>query len=402
MWEDKDKSKGQLLNELAELRRRFAELDKSEDEHKRAGKQLREASLYVRSLIEVSLDPLVTISPEGKITDLNKATELVTGFSREQLLGRDFSDYFTEPEKARESYHEVFTKGFVKDYPLAVRHTSGEVTYVQYNATVYKNEAGEVQGVFAAARDITKLKRTEEKLKQTLNGLERSNKELEQFAFIVSHDLQEPLRMVASFTQLLEESYKGKLDKDADEFIYYIVDGTTRMQRMIEDVLMYSRVGTRGKPFEPTDCEKVLDQGVTNLKVAIEENDATVTHDSLPTIMADASQMVELIQNLIGNAIKFRKKEDPPHVHVSAEKKDNEWVFSVRDNGIGIAPEFFGRLFNIFQRLHGREEYPGTGIGLAICKKIVERHGGRIWVESEPGKGSTFYFTIPAERGERT
>jgi light-regulated signal transduction histidine kinase (bacteriophytochrome) len=171
---------------------------------------------------------------------------------------------------------------------------------------------------------------------------------------------------------------------------------------MIEDVLMYSRVGTRGKPFEPTDCEKVFDQGVTNLKVAIEENDATVTHDSLPTIMADASQMVELIQNLIGNAIKFRKKEDPPHVHVSAEKKDNEWGFSVHDNGIGMAPEFFGRLFKIFQRLHGREEYPGTGIGLAICKKIVERHGGRIWVESEPGKGSTFYFTIPAERGERT
>ncbi len=224
--------------------------------------------------------------------------------------------------------------------------------------------------------------------------LARSNAELEQFAYVASHDLQEPLRMISGFTQLLERRYKGKLDRSADEFIAYIVDGATRMQRMIEDLLAYSRVGTRGKPFEPTNIEAAFDQAVANLKVIIEENNAFVTHDPLPAIMADPTQIIQLFQNLISNGIKFRR-EEPPHVHVSARRKENEWVFSVKDNGIGIAPEFFGRLFQLFQRQYTKSEYPGTGIGLAICKRIVERHGGRIWAESEAGRGSTFYFTIP-------
>lgn len=244
--------------------------------------------------------------------------------------------------------------------------------------------------------ELVKRKLAEEKLEQTLAELERSNKELLQFAYIASHDLQEPLRMIASFTQLLEKRYKGKLDKDADEFINYIVDGATRMQLMINDLLAYSRVGTRGKPFESTDCEAILDMVLVNLKVAIEENNAIVTYDPLPLVTADATQIVQLFQNLLSNAVKFQKKEEPPRVHVSAEKKGEEWFFSVHDNGIGIAPEFFDRLFMMFQRFH--KEYPGTGMGLAICKKIVERHGGRIWVESELGKGSTFYFTIPVKR----
>ncbi|KCZ71873.1 PAS domain S-box [Candidatus Methanoperedens nitroreducens] len=231
--------------------------------------------------------------------------------------------------------------------------------------------------------------------------LARSNAELEQFAYVASHDLQEPLRMVSGFTQLLERRYSGKLDKSADEFIAYIVDGTTRMQRMIEDLLAYSRVGTRGKPFEPTNLETIFEEVMTNLKVAIEENKAQVTHDPLPTVMADPSQTVQLLQNLISNGIKFRR-EEVPRVHVSVERKGDEWVFSVKDNGIGIAPEFFERLFQIFQRQYTREEYPGTGIGLAICKKIVERHDGRIWAESEVGRGSTFYFTIPVRKGEGT
>ncbi len=201
--------------------------------------------------------------------------------------------------------------------------------------------------------------------------------------------------MVSGFTQLLARRYKDKLDTDAAEFIAYIVDGTTRMQRMIEDLLAYSRVGTRGKPFGPTNLEDVFSQAVTNLKVAIEENKAVIIHDPLPTIIADATQMVQLFQNLISNAIKFRKKEEPPGIRISAKKERNEWLFSVQDNGIGIASGFMGHLFQLFQREHPAGEYPGTGIGLAICKRIVGRHGGRIRAKSEPGKGSTFYFTIP-------
>jgi PAS domain S-box-containing protein len=228
-----------------------------------------------------------------------------------------------------------------------------------------------------------------------ITELARSNAELEQFAYIASHDLQEPLRMISGFTQLLAKNYKDRLDKDADEFIAFIVDGAMRMQRIIEDLLAYSRVGTRGKPFEPTNLEDIFNHAVTNLKAAIEENKAVITHDSLPTVIADASQLVQLFQNLISNAIKFRKKEEPPRIHVSTNRKRDEWVFSVRDNGIGIASEFMDHLFQLFQRGHPAGEYPGTGIGLAICKRIVERHGGRIWAKSEPGKGSTFYFTIP-------
>jgi light-regulated signal transduction histidine kinase (bacteriophytochrome) len=246
---------------------------------------------------------------------------------------------------------------------------------------------------------IRERERVEEKLKQTMAEFARSNSELELFAYVASHDLQEPLRMVTSFTQLLEKRYKNKLDKDADEFIEFILDGATRMQSMINDLLQYSRVGTRSKPFKLTDFESVFGQSLVNLKIAIDENNAIITHDPLPTLMADSMQMIEVFQNLISNAIKFRSKESP-QVHVSALKKRNEWVFSVRDNGIGIAPEFFDKLFIIFQRLHSRSEYPGTGIGLAVCKKIVERHGGKIWVESEPDKGSTFYFSIPDSKGE--
>jgi len=225
----------------------------------------------------------------------------------------------------------------------------------------------------------------------------RSNVELQEFARIASHDLQEPLRMVVSYVQLLERRYKGKLDADADDFIGYAVDGVDRMQRMINDLLAYSRVDSSGESFQSTDCAAVLDEARANLQAVIEEAGAVITSDPLPTVGADRLQLVQLFQNLISNAIKFRG-EEPPSVNVSAEQKGDEWVFSVRDSGIGIDPQYAERIFGVFQRLHGSEEYPGTGIGLAICKKIVERHGGRIWVESQIGKGSAFYFTIPVHR----
>ncbi len=246
----------------------------------------------------------------------------------------------------------------------------------------------------ALRAEIAERQRVEEALRERTEALERSNRELEQFAYIASHDLQEPLRMVTSYLQLLERRYKDSLDSDADEFIAYAVDGAARMQGLINDLLMYSRVGTRGKPLEPTDCSAVLKSVLANLQVAIEENGAVVTYDTLPTVMADETQLMRVFQNLISNAIKFRS-DLPPEIHVEIERNDGEWLFSVRDNGIGIAPQYFERIFIIFQRLHNRSKYPGTGIGLAVCKKIVERHGGRICVASEPEKGSTFYFTIP-------
>jgi light-regulated signal transduction histidine kinase (bacteriophytochrome) len=247
--------------------------------------------------------------------------------------------------------------------------------------------------------EITERKRAQEKLKRLVTDLERSNWELNQFAKVASHDLQEPLRMVASYTQLLEKRYKDKLDSDAKEFIGFAVEGATRMQRLINDLLAYSHVGTRDKPFEVTDCYSVLGQAIANLRPGIEANHAIIANDDLPSVMVDASQMVQLFQNLIGNAIKFCG-ERSPRIHVSARQKGDEWVFSVQDNGIGIESQYKEKIFVVFQRLHAPEEYPGTGMGLAICKKIVERHGGRIWVDSESGKGSTFYFTIPV-RGSK-
>lgn len=234
-------------------------------------------------------------------------------------------------------------------------------------------------------------------LERSVAELARSNAELQQFAFVASHDLQEPLRMVASYTQLLAKRYKGKLDADADEFIGYAVDGANRMRQLIQDLLAYSRVNAEEESFEPTSVEAIVDAALRNVQGAIEESQAMVTRDPLSTVRGNEKQLLQLFQNLLSNALKFRG-EQSPCVHVSAKRHDHEWLFSVRDNGIGIDPQYADRIFIVFQRLHTIAEYPGTGIGLAICKKIVERHGGRMWVESQLGKGATFYFTIPIER----
>ena len=231
-------------------------------------------------------------------------------------------------------------------------------------------------------------------LQQTADDLQRSNRDLEQFAYVASHDLQEPLRAVGGYVKLLQLRFPDKLDAKAQDYIAGAFDGATRMERLIADLLAYSRVGTRGGAFAPADLEVVLERALRNLETGIAAAGAAITHDPLPTLSVDATQMMQLFQNLIGNAIKFHG-ESPPRIHVGAQKHEGRWVFSVRDNGIGIEPQYYERIFHIFQRLHTRKAYSGTGIGLAICKKIVERHAGMIWVESQPGQGSTFYFSIP-------
>ncbi len=387
----------QAFNKMIQrLKERNSALKKASDElelkvEKRTA-ELRTVNAYNRSLLEASLDPLVTISPEGKITDVNMATENVTGFSRSDLIGTDFADYFTDLEKARSGYQQVFRDGSVKDYELAIRHKNGRVTPVTYNASLYRDEQGKVVGIFAAARDISDRKLAEE-------DLIRSNQDLQQFAYVASHDLQEPLRNVAGCLQLLEKKYKNRLDSDADQYIFYAVESSVRMKALIQDLLAYSRVGTRGKPSEPTDCELILGETLKNLSSAIAETGAEITHDPLPTVFADETQLLQVFQNLVGNALKFRK-ECPPQVHISAVKNKNDWVFSVKDNGIGIETRHLDRIFAIFQRLHKRSKYDGTGMGLAIVKKVVERHRGQIWVESELGVGTTFYFSIPEKRAK--
>jgi light-regulated signal transduction histidine kinase (bacteriophytochrome) len=241
-------------------------------------------------------------------------------------------------------------------------------------------------------------KQAEEALQRTAEKLARSNKDLEQFAYVASHDLQEPLRQVTGFMQLLRDRYAGKLDERAIEYIQYGVDGASRMSNLIRDLLDYSRVGASDKQPGEISCQEALDRALANLGTALSDSSARVTHDSLPTLVANSGQITQLLQNLVGNAIKFRREGVDPEVHVGARQEGDQWVLWVRDNGIGIPPEQFDRVFVIFQRLHSRSKYLGTGIGLAICKKIVQRHGGRIWVESKVGEGSTFYFTLPAAR----
>jgi len=577
---------------LRESDRRLQEHTRTlEQRVKQRTAELHAASRYARSLIEASLDPLVTISPEGKITDVNKATELATGVTRERLIGSDFSSYFTEPGKADQGYRQVLTNGLVRDYPLTIRHASGLTMDVLYNATVYRNDEGALQGVFAAARDITErlathrrqsvtssllelfarknsrkvyldsvvevvrdwsecrcvgirvpdedgnlcyesqvgfedgffirgndlsLKRDacfciramtglsldsdmplrtpggsfrcddlgefmhgiapdrrgsyrdacalsgfaslaaipiryrdrtlgvvhladsrraiatsekvefiesmapligeaihrfnaeaelrtyrehlEELVARRTDELARSNKDLEQFAYAASHDMQEPLRMVSAYLQLLNERYGGQLDDKAHMYIGFAVDGAQRMSALIRDLLAFARVNTRSDEPQAMDAGNAVDAAMKNLGSAIRDGGAEVTKDQLPVVRADITQLTQLFQNLIGNAVKFRSSDRPPRIHVAAEELEKEWVFSVRDNGIGFDQRYHEKLFQIFQRLHGPGQYPGTGIGLAICKRIVERHGGRIWASGEPGQGSVFLFTIPKIR----
>ena len=337
-------------------------------------------------------DVIFLLDQDWRILEANDRAIEIYGYSLEELQRRHLYDLRTAKTKADfdQQVEPIESQGDAIVETIH-RRKDGTALHVESSARLVK--IGGETYIMDIIRDITGRKKAEEEVLKVMADLERSNKELEQFAYVASHDLQEPLRMVSSFTQLLAKRYQDKLDQDARDYIDFAVKGSNRMQRMIQDLLNYSRVVTRGRAPAPTDMDNVLDETLANLHMAISESGASVTHDALPVVMADHSQLVQVFQNLIGNSIKFRR-DDPLRIHVSAGKIGDEWVFSVKDNGMGIEPQYFERIFVLFQRLHAGETYRGTGIGLALCKRIIQRLGGRIWVESEPGKGSTFYFTL--------
>lgn len=352
-------------------------------------------------VFESNLEAVIIADVNGRILHVNKSVALITGFASEALIGTLLHDLLSECEP--EMYQTLWTaviSGGQWQGEILQKRKDGKEYLAWMNVNAVKDTSGKVTNMIAEFSDITTFKQTQDALTRRTEELANSNQELEQFAYVASHDLQELLRMVASYTQLLARRYKDKLDDDANEFIHFAVDGATRMQALIIDLLTMSRIGTHAKQLEACESAIALERGLSNLRLAIDESGAVVTHDPMPKLTADVSQLTQLFQNLIGNAIKFRS-EASPTVHVGVEKKSGEWLFSVRDNGIGIAPDYFDRIFIIFQRLHGKHEYPGTGIGLSVCKKIVDRHSGKIWIESEPGKGTVFYFTLPINHGER-
>lgn len=375
------------------------------EERRRAWEELRRAGAYNRSLLEASLDPLVTIGPDGKITDVNAATEAVTGFAREELIGTDFSDYFTEPDKAKAGYAQAFKEGLVRDYPLEVRHREGSVTPVLYNATVYRDEEGRVAGLFAAARDVTELKRAEAKIRKLNEELEQrviertaqleaANRELEAFSYSTSHDLRAPLRSIDGFSQALLEDYSGSLDAKGKDYLRRVRSSAQRMSQLIDDLLGLSRLSR----VEMHRAEVNL--GALARAVALELQKAEPGRKVNFSIAeeAGANGDVRLLRivlgNLMGNAWKFTSRHPAPRIEFGTVEFEGKAAYFVRDNGAGFDPAYASKLFSPFQRLHPASEFPGTGIGLVTVQRIVRRHGGEVWAEGEVGRGATFYFTL--------
>ena len=351
-----------------------------------------------RQLFDVAPDPILIIDGTGTIVLANEETGRKFGYSAAELVGQKME--ILVPERFRAN-HIHYRQGYCESPALRPMGTGRELYARKYDGTEFPVEISlsplksqSISLVIGIIRDITDRKITEKELQRANLELARSNSELEEFAYIASHDLQEPLRSVAGACQLLRRRYKDKLDPSAHEFIDFAVAGTKRMEELINDLLAYSRVATKGKDPELSNLNQVLKTVTDNLRSSISSTNAVITADNLPIIAVDPWQITQLFQNIIANALKFRRDETP-EIHVSAKSEDNHWHFAIKDNGIGIDPKYFDRIFEVFKRLHNQDRYPGTGIGLASCKKIVERHGGRIWVESEIGQGTTFHFTIP-------
>jgi len=371
--------------------------------------ELRTASLYSRSLIEASLDPLVTISPDGKITDVNEATEQVTGRSRSELIGTDFSDYFTEPDAAQAGYRKVLADGQVRDYPLTIRDASGKTTDVLYNATVYHNAQGEAQGVFAAARDVTETKRVvaelakhrehlEDMVKERTAELEAANKELESFSYSVSHDLRAPLRAIDGYARMILKKEGDKFGEETMRKFNVIRSSSQMMGQLIDDILTLSRVVKKHLSTSQLEMDSVIREVWKELETINPERNMKLTVQDVPAVYGDRTLIKQVYVNLLSNAVKFTKDRDPALIETGGYVEENENVYYIKDNGVGFEMEYYDKLFGIFQRLHKAEEFEGTGVGLAIVQRIVQRHGGRAWAEGKVNEGATFYFTLPQKR----
>ncbi len=378
-------------------------------ERKKAEEALLNSAIFLNNMVEQSPTPTFISDDKGTLIKVNRSLCELLQVTEEELVGKYniFKDNIVEEQGYMPLVRNVFEKGEVARFELHYDSSRlkglplDKTTVLILDITIFpiRDASGRITNTATQHIDLTERKKAEEEILEKTLELERSNAELERFAYVASHDLQEPLRTISSYLQLLEQRYKEKLDDKGFQYMDFTVSAANRLQGMISGLLEYSRVETRGQPFEPVDCESLLKQTVDNLRHSIDESTAEITHDQLPTVMGDRGQLMRLFQNLLSNSIRYRSPE-PPRIHVSAKNQKGEWVFSVKDNGIGIDPEYKDQIFIIFQRLHGRD-VPGIGLGLSVAKRIVERHGGRIWVESEPGKGSTFYFTIPAEGGKR-
>jgi len=377
----------------------------------RVEERLRWANAYNRSLIEASLDPLVTIARDGKITDVNRTTEIVTGLSRQELIATDFCDYFTDPDRARTGYQQVFREGSVRDYELAIRHRDGHTTPVLYNASVYRDEGGQITGVFAAARDITERKQAEQALR-TLNEtleqrvaqrtaeLEASNKELEGFTYSVSHDLRAPLRHIDGFSRMLLEEGDAGLSDNARRYLDRIREGTKQMGQLVDDLLNLARLGRREMSPQVTGLSSLAEEAVGEMKKENPGRSIEWKVGPLPFVECDPGLMKQVFVNLLSNAVKYTRPRSAARIEVGALNQDDQTVIFVRDNGVGFSMKYADKLFGVFQRLHRPEDFEGTGIGLATVQRILHRHGGRAWAEAELDKGATFYFTLGGEKSD--
>ena len=352
----------------------------------------KQSSQYARSLIEASLDPLVTISPDGKITDVNEASVRVTGVPRKELIGTDFSNYFTEPEKAREGYKQVFDKGFVSDYALTIRHINQTVTYVLYNASVYKDEKGNVLGIFAAARDITAQRKQEIKINTLNEELEQRIIELESFSYSVSHDLRAPLRGVDGFIAMFLNTYYDKVDEEGQRLLGNVRRNVTKMGSLIDELLSLSRVGMKDINITVIDMEELANTVLEELSDM--RGNAEVRLKNLAFVKGDVALIKQVLVNLISNALKYSKNKEVPQLEIGCMQSGEEINYYIKDNGVGFDMQYSNKLFGVFQRLHDPKEYEGTGVGLAIVKRIITRHGGKVWAEAIENEGAIFYFSL--------
>ena len=409
-----------VAHNTAGLRAVMEQLEKEISFREEVETKLRDGRARLEAILDTAVDAIITIDERGAIESFNPAAARLFDYEAEEVIGTNINRLMPSPYQES---HDGYLASYLRTGEKKIIGIGREVTGKRKDDSVFPMDLSISEVVLGSrriftgiVRDVTERKRFEAELHQHIQGLKEAqqlterqgehmreqaeelaaqNKELEQFAYVTSHDLQEPLRMIRSYTQLLTKRYKGRLDGEADEFISFVEGAVDRMQQLITDLLSYSSVGRKGKEFGSVDCETCVARSLANLSIALEETGATVERSALPQIFGDSTQLTQLFQNLIGNALKYRAQVTP-RIEVRAERQGREWLLAVSDNGVGIAPEHNERIFGMFQRLHGREEYPGTGIGLAICKKIVDQHGGRIWLESQPGQGSKFFFTLPA------